>query len=214
MKRARAVAEIKRLLRSGAREAELQKHLERHPSLVAAEHAIWPFAVISKLPLGADFVTDFVYFWSNSTGTHAMLTEIEAPTLRVFTEDDQFTSDFNRALQQLRDWRRWCADNHETLDNTFEPLSDIDEFGGVVPSFRYVHTRLIAGRRKEVLADARRRSRWETLVNDVIGERYLRTWDGFAESLSGALELDNNWQSTGCFRYRAGGYVQLASAES
>lgn len=203
-----AITELCDLVNSAASEHPVQTHLERHPWLVTGSHAIDPNLVISKLPLGPDYIPDFAYFWRESGGQYLQLVEIEAPRLRAFTQDDEFTADFNHAVQQLADWENWCARHPHNIGELMEPLFD----AGVVsalPTFTRVKTILIAGRREDVLANRRRRERWEHKVNEVGGRR-LRTWDGFIESLPRAYYASfKGWQHMQCVRYREREFQQI-----
>ncbi|MBV4359106.1 Shedu anti-phage system protein SduA domain-containing protein [Pinibacter aurantiacus] len=68
--------------------------------------------VISKLKLGSELETDFVSLTDGfSNGNVFELIEIKQPSARLFTEKGTMTADFNRAVQQIRDWKRWLVDN-------------------------------------------------------------------------------------------------------
>ena len=68
--------------------------------------------VISKLKLGSELETDFITLTDGfSNGNQFELIEIKQPSAKLFTEKGVMTSDFNRATQQIRDWKRWLIDN-------------------------------------------------------------------------------------------------------
>lgn len=48
-------------------------------------------ALISQFPIGADFKADFAFAFFNSTGVYLELIEIESPTMRMFTQNDEFS---------------------------------------------------------------------------------------------------------------------------
>lgn len=68
--------------------------------------------VISKLKMGSELETDFVTLTDNfSNGNQFELIEIKQPGAKLFTSKGLMTADFNRAVQQIRDWKRWLIDN-------------------------------------------------------------------------------------------------------
>ncbi|QLG47041.1 Shedu anti-phage system protein SduA domain-containing protein [Costertonia aggregata] len=68
--------------------------------------------VISKLKLGSELETDFVTLSDGfSNGNKFELFEIKRPRAKLFNSRGIMTSDFNRATQQIRDWKRWLIDN-------------------------------------------------------------------------------------------------------
>ncbi|WP_347073333.1 Shedu anti-phage system protein SduA domain-containing protein [Bacteroides thetaiotaomicron] len=68
--------------------------------------------VISKLKLGSELETDFINLSDGfSNGNLYELIEIKRPNVELFTEKGTIAADFNRAIQQIRDWKRWLIDN-------------------------------------------------------------------------------------------------------
>lgn len=68
--------------------------------------------VISKLKLGSELETDFVTLTDGfSNGNKFNLIEIKQPNVKLFTDKGLMSSDFNKATQQVRDWKRWLIDN-------------------------------------------------------------------------------------------------------
>lgn len=161
----------------------MQKHLEKHPWLLTGNRHVDENLVLSQFDLGGNYRTDFAYFWSNSGGDFLQLIEIERGGIPVFTSRDEFTSDFNHALLQISDWPDWFLRNPQKVEQCLEPLFDNGWIMGF-PSYHHVKATLIAGRRADVLANEKRRNRWEKIVSDQASmHAELRTWDGFLESL-------------------------------
>lgn len=197
------------LIARGVPEEEVQKYIEMYPWLVTG--ACYPESnvVISKLPLGADHCTDFAFFWSQSGGNYIQLVEIESPRLEVFTREDDFGYDFNKAVQQLADWEDWCERRQDTIRGLIESLYEQDLICDV-PSYSRTRMLLIAGRRSNIQANARRKRRWEQKVNELSGSRVIRTWEGFVESLPLAFyDSGGAWRDIHCVRYRKQGYSEL-----
>lgn len=203
-----AISELSDLVKRSAPEGDLQAHIERHPWIITGTHHIDHGLVISKPPLGSDFVPDFAYFWYTSGGQFMQLVEIEGPALEVFTGGDEFTAQFGHAVQQLADWEDWCARNRDGILSLMEPLFEMGLITGL-PTFTRVQTLLIAGRREFMQGNPRRKKRWEKKVGEVSG-RGIRTWEGFLESLPMAYyESQSAWQSIRCVRYREQGYEEI-----
>ncbi|NDW18275.1 DUF4263 domain-containing protein [Dysgonomonas sp. 216] len=70
------------------------------------------YLTISKLKLGSEYEVDFVNIkdrWSN--GIEYEFIEIEKPSSQLFTSAGVPAKDFNNALQQIRDWKRYLIEN-------------------------------------------------------------------------------------------------------
>lgn len=59
--------------------------------------------VVTKMPLGHDFVTDFAFVSENSQMVQFTCVEIEAPTKQLFNRGAAFSRDYLDARQQLSD---------------------------------------------------------------------------------------------------------------
>jgi hypothetical protein len=211
VRRVELAAALERLLDTNARESELQQLLEEHPSVLVEQRGISPHLVLSQVPLGSDFVADFAYFWSQSNGSYMTLIEIEPPDMSVFNENHEFSARFSHAVQQLADWEAWCRRNPNFLDVFVDPLFDAGLIMGGF-SYMYVRTKLIAGRRKDVQSNARRRMRWEQRGNE-LGGREVRTWDSLVEELKFDPNRISWWGCVKTARYRGGVFEELAVSE-
>lgn len=106
---------FERLLDTGPEETVVQAFLEAHPAMVCGTDYVMASSLISKLPLGKDFVPDFAYVNPQSGRTFLKLFEIKKPDARIFTKHDQFTHRFQRAYQQVEDYIGWCHRNGSAL---------------------------------------------------------------------------------------------------
>lgn len=176
---------LEQLLHQGAKEPEIQDFLERNPVLVSGADFLFGQAVIAKLPLGNDFVTDFAYINPQSGPKYLRLIEIEDPSKKIFRRDDRFTEKFGHALQQIDDWLGWCSRNHGALWHLFTPLYKANN-----QSFPFLAPRalLIYGRRSEI-NNTRRQERWNTLKQKHLFAD-IRTYDGFMEHRHGLMNVE------------------------
>ncbi|WP_336964123.1 Shedu anti-phage system protein SduA domain-containing protein [Chryseobacterium contaminans] len=72
--------------------------------------------VISKLKLGSELETDFITLSDGfSNGNIFEFIEIKQPSAKLFTDKGLMTAEFNRATQQIRDWKRWLMDNRNWM---------------------------------------------------------------------------------------------------
>ena len=82
--------------------------------------------VMSKLPLGIKYVSDFVVFgyrnWTNDVGIHATLIELERPTGKLFTKAGDPAAVLTHALRQVQDWKAWLARNGDYFRRTVRSL--------------------------------------------------------------------------------------------
>ncbi len=99
------------MLDAATLEEEIQVFLKDNPEYV------YPYYLKChpKFPLGADYVTDFVFLIQGLHGEEYVFVEIEKASKKIFTQTGQFTSEFAQARQQLLDWETWITYNHAFL---------------------------------------------------------------------------------------------------
>ncbi|WP_394551197.1 Shedu anti-phage system protein SduA domain-containing protein [Pantoea sp. SGAir0183] len=172
---------LNKLIETNPEESIVQDFLERYPaSIIGSKYAL-SNALIAKLPLGVDFVTDFAWVNPRSGPTYVYLIEIEKPSKLIFNQDDSFTQAFNHAYGQVEDWLGWTSRNQNTLRDILAPLRP--DF--LLPPFFATRGVLIYGRESELNDNNRRKERWSQkgLSNPFIE---VRTYDGWAR------EMDNH----------------------
>lgn len=103
-------------------ESTVQKFFEKHPASIIGTAYALSNALIAKLPLGVDFVTDFTWVNPRSGPTYVYLIEIEKPSKSIFNKDDSFTQSFNHVYGQVEDWLGWYARNQDAFRDIFVPL--------------------------------------------------------------------------------------------
>jgi hypothetical protein len=167
------------VLDAASSEEEVQRFLEDHPlilpGLLDLHHGPWDGIVVSKLPLGTDYVTDFAFLTKDSQTVQITLIEIEHPARLIFTKKGEFTAAFNQAQQQLRDWRAWIRGREASVIDTFRPaIPSI----GLFPRNYTLQTILVFGRRRELSRSTKRQRRWESLASDAEpGRHRVMTFD-------------------------------------
>lgn len=100
----RHINDFSDLIIAGLREEEYQKFFTANPAFLN------PLAnqLIGKHRLGAEFITDYVL--ETLTG-HYIAVEIEKPTDLIFTQSNDFTSQFTHAFGQVLDFIEWIEQN-------------------------------------------------------------------------------------------------------
>ncbi len=148
------------LLSQNPSEATVQDFLEHHPTLL---HGLWDLhngplhdIVVTKLPLGSDYKTDFAFITRTSMALRFTFVELEAPPKRVFNKDDSFTQEFHQAHQQVVDWVRWASDHMNVLVDMFAPMF---ETYNATEDRKDVRGYLVYGRRQEVELNRKRKAR-------------------------------------------------------
>jgi hypothetical protein len=171
-------------LRQAKTEKQMQLFFETNPivlpGLYARHNGPLGNVVISKLKLANEYETDFAFISKDSATVQITLIEIESPTLKVFRDsDDQFTSTFNKAVQQIRDWTTWFVSNPTYAKDLFREIYFRSVF-----SHQHVTTKviLIAGRREQIEKTSKREKRWAGL-NASIGQNEVITYDHLAHGM-------------------------------
>ena len=147
--------EYRQLLSTDPTEQDVQGYLEKHPWLVPGHstpgvtsgHYPLHCALITQPKLqGLDsYIPDFMWVATHSGAWFPTLVEIEKPGKLIFNRDGTPSADFNRARNQLNQWRSWFN----------EPVN-IEQFirtygipGIMLNRARRLHMILIYGRRCE-----------------------------------------------------------------
>lgn len=74
------------------------------------------YFTISKLRLGADYITDFIYsIDEHSNGLLYHFVEIETPHNPPFTKNGNPSSRLTNAIQQIMNWKNWIRNNRNEM---------------------------------------------------------------------------------------------------
>lgn len=131
----------------------------------------------SKIRLGSEFVTDFVWFDSGSVGPEWYLTEIESPGKKLFTSSGDPTADLTHAIRQVSDWQDWIHRNLSYAQKT-------------MPHIIYPMGYVFMGRRDALDNETRKRLR--KINYDSRKSLQVHTLDWFAEAALSVLNLLKN----------------------
>lgn len=97
------------LLGGKAPESSIQAFLASHVyffNCIARHHT----PIFSRVKLGSNFEADFAFFDPSSFGAEWNFVEIESPTKQLFTKTGNQSAALTHAVQQVRDWKRWIAE--------------------------------------------------------------------------------------------------------
>lgn len=122
----KAASEFENIVKNANSESEIQNFLEKYPHFLPGftNYHLGPAAraIVTKLSLGHDYVTDFAFLAQNSMEVCLTAVEIESPTKKVFTKAGDFSSDYNKARQQVVDWVAWADSNKQQAFDCFGQL--------------------------------------------------------------------------------------------
>ena len=177
-------------LKQAKTERQMQLFLETNPiilpGLFSRHNGPVGNVIISKLRLADEYETDFAFISVDSARALITLIEIESPSIKIFRDSDhQFTSPFNKAVQQMRDWATWFHSNQTYAKDLFRNIYH----RGI---FRYQHVTtkviLIAGRRNHIRRNSQREKRWAGL-NASIEPNIVVTYDHLAYGMTVDLDV-------------------------
>lgn len=141
-------------------EQEVHDFFELHPQLLPNvgfyHNGPRGDLIVSKLPLGNDFVTDFAFVTENSQMVEFTCIEIESPSKRLFNRNSEFSRGYLDARQQITDWNLWAQQNMREAMRMFGRL------GNWLPEKYYqisLRCILVVGRRSEINT-IKRKQRW------------------------------------------------------
>jgi len=177
-------------LKQAKTERQMQLFLETNPiilpELFSRHNGPVGNVVISKLKLANEYETDFAFISVDSARAQIILIEIESPSVKIFRDsDNQFTSAFNKAVQQVRDWVTWFHLNQTYAKDLFRNIYH----RGI---FRYQHVStkviLIAGRRDQIRRNSQREKRWAGLSASIEPNEVI-TYDHLAYGMTVDLNI-------------------------
>ncbi len=117
---------LSKILASKPKEEKVQQFFEQHPHLLPglADYHNGPYAkiVITKFPLGIDFITDFAFISQNSQMIQLTLVELESPSKKLFRKDGRPSRDYIDARQQLTDWLHRVQQDKKKSVELFAPM--------------------------------------------------------------------------------------------
>lgn len=177
------IAEWDNILSQDSPERIYQTFLSDHAGLFFGNENC--HLVISRLKLGSELETDFVTLTDGfSNGNVFELIEIKQPSAKLFTDKGTMTYDFNRAIQQIRDWKRWLIDNKTWFKN-FLPTNSTR-----VQSDSNLKFKIIIGRRQSNPFDIEKRNQ----IAEEIGAE-IRSFDYLTDKLKSRQFYPNAWLS-------------------
>lgn len=104
-------------LQKSQTEEDMHAFLKANPNLIlwSLNDGARPYELVSKFPLGNDYVTDFVIFGTRSFSYpfHCILIELESPNARQFTKSGVYSKTLNQALKQVNDWVSWVHQHND-----------------------------------------------------------------------------------------------------
>mgnify|MGYP000678130763 CR=1 FL=1 len=128
---------------------------------------------ISKLKLGSELETDLVTLTDNfSNGNKFELIELKQPQAKLFTQKGLVTAEFNRAIQQIRDWKRWLIDNRTFFKKYLPTVSTR------VVNDSHLNFKIIIGRRLTNIYEIEKRNQ---IANEIGAE--IRSFDYLTDKL-------------------------------
>jgi hypothetical protein len=172
---------LRLLVEDLANEQTVQNEIEPCPDAITQGEYCLANALISKFPLGSDFVPDLTWVNPTSGATYIRFLELKAPRITIFRSPNQdevrFSREFEAAYFKCEHMLQWLRRNMDTVVRTLAPLG---RQGGEALDYIIGHCHLIAGRRHELSSIPRQRA-FETRVQSS-NFVHPRTWDGFLQS--------------------------------
>ncbi|MCT4306073.1 DUF4263 domain-containing protein [Elizabethkingia anophelis] len=163
--------EWRSLLSQNLLEHDYHKYLSDNAGIFLSNHEC--HLAISKLKLGSELETDFITLTDGySNGNIFELIELKQPTAKLFTDKGVTTSEFNRAIQQIRDWKRWLMDNRNWMSKYLPTVNT------KILRPTHIKFKIIIGRRLSNQYDIEKRNQ----IADEIGAE-IRSFDYLTDKL-------------------------------
>ncbi|MDR2865225.1 MAG: DUF4263 domain-containing protein [Spirochaetaceae bacterium] len=132
------------------KEQIIQDYLESHSDMIPLNmilnHNVLYDFIFSKLPINSSCISDLCYITKSSVEYRIVLIELESPDKKIFTNNLSkmiFSSEFNAALQQIRDWKISLENDKSEILRILSPMLRMQREYNDPISFAY---QLIIGR--------------------------------------------------------------------
>jgi Shedu protein SduA, C-terminal len=109
------LSDFKHLLQEAKKEEEVQRFLNDNPILLHPDY----IHIEPKAKLGEEYVTDYVLTVQGLTGKDHYLIEIEKPSKKIFTKNNQYSAEYTQAKNQLLDWQIWVESNFSYFEKKY-----------------------------------------------------------------------------------------------
>jgi len=193
-------------------EQVVQEYLERNPFIFEFLSDDGEGFIASQFRLADKHIPDFIIFsrdrWSNNPCLLCTLIEIETPSMPLFTQGGNPTSQLTHAIRQVQDWKNWVRNNGQyfqkelsTLFNTQE-LHDIQSQKMRKPVFLsravtlgiYYRYMVIAGRRTTLqISDLIRLTEMNENMHDIKVVTYDAILAGWVNKTHSPHSIFRSW---------------------
>lgn len=173
--------------RSDINENDVQEYLEKNTELIPKKfmenHGISENIIISKLPIGLKYITDFAFVSKCTIYWNIVLIEIEDPKKKMFTQADDFSADFTKAKGQIDNWKsllNYDSNAKESLECSLKTLIVPERMRDNPINIKYV---LVYGRSSEI-------------NNDIRKKKFAQLNDSSDVAVVTYDSLKNRWENT------------------
>ena len=178
-KAALAKKEFLALLATHPNETVILCFLEQKPWLLSCDTD--SPVIFSMLPSGLDFYWDIAFLHRSYAGDFLHLIKLASGTMSLFTRAGNLHSDFQRSIQELRNWIRWALGHEKLASEALRPLANVARLDLRLENLQ-LDLVFVTGRQSD-LSDPARREKWRHQIRSLAGKIRLRTYDRFIEHL-------------------------------
>lgn len=163
-------------------EESFQKFLERNSNLIPSHfiehHGYDLHTVYQKVPMGNDYVSDFMFITKNSANWCCVHIEIEDPRKPIFKEDGDFNAKYSSARTQVKKWEAWFhkAENKSQFESNIKKALLCNLRDNPI-NHRFI---LVYGRKSEIDSNCKKEL-WSVEKNSD-SSFYVMTWDSLFDS--------------------------------
>lgn len=156
----------------------LKKNSNLIPCHFMEHHGLDLNTVYQKVPMGNDYVSDFMFITKNSANWTCVHIEIEDPRKPIFKENGDFTAKYNAARTQVRKWEAWFhkTENRNLFESNIKKVL-LSNLRDNPINHRFI---LVYGRKAEIDSNCRKELWCEEKNSD--SNFYVMTWDSLFES--------------------------------
>jgi len=141
------------ILESDKGEREIHEFLKKHNVLiVTAFNRAWNFYVcVPEFKLGSEFRSDFLILSAHSGHWHAIFIELKDFKTRLYNKNGTPTKPFQKAQNQIKNWREWIRINEQYLRQSFSNILEKKKAPAIWPYPIENHTKGYSSGASEII---------------------------------------------------------------
>ncbi len=175
---------FKNIIDQNLDESVYQNFLEKHTQFIPTRtfelnHGVHCGIIFKKLHIGTQYISDFFFITKSSAEWRLVFIELEKPNSKFFNKDETITTDLNKGIKQVNQWRTYLNEPNNLASFINQPAVNklLSTHPGFVNNPKNCYYILVTGRRDDI--------KNRNLLSQYTHHNfYIMTYDSLYEAIS------------------------------